>query len=192
MLYQHISFDKHFLRKFLPGVPLSLMARGKRTWAEKIKFLVQKQTFHNNFHLQKCLKGLFSFLWIVKTNSETSKFTAKWNLVLWAALITYEHTKCWFSSSYLEDLGIPEGIKSGNHKKCRSSFIFGFFFLKQYSFTKQHVNNIGFDSCHIGISTEHAWHNIPCLSHPGLVKWMAKPLLNDVGYKLRPKWLQEY
>lgn len=129
MLYQHISFDKHFLRKFLPGVPLSLTARGERTWAEKIRFYIQKQTFHNNFHLQKCLRGLFSFLWIVKTNSETLKFRAKWNPCPLNTLITSEHTKCWFSSSYLEDLGIPKGRKSGNHKKCGCILIAGFFLL---------------------------------------------------------------
>lgn len=130
MLYQHISFDKHFLRKFLPGVPSSLMARGERTWAEKIRFSIQKQTFHNNFHLQRCLRGLFSFLWIVKTNSETSKFTAKWNPCPLNSFNYIWAYKCWFSSSYLEDLGIPEGRKSGNHKKCSRSLIFGFFFLE--------------------------------------------------------------
>lgn len=78
MLYQHISFDKHFLRKFLPGVPLSLKARGERTWAEKIRFSIQKQAFHNNFHLQNIFEG-FIFL---PLNSE-NKF---WNLDIYSKM----------------------------------------------------------------------------------------------------------
>ena len=78
-MYQRISFDKHFLRKIFAWGSLVTYGQRRKNLSWKDQILVQKQTFHNNFHLQKCLKGLFSFLWIVKTNSETLKSTAKWN-----------------------------------------------------------------------------------------------------------------
>lgn len=92
--------------------------------------------------------------------------------------MTSERTKCWFSISHLKDLGIPEGIKSGNQKKCSSSFIFDFFFFKQYSFTEQYVSNTESDSCHIDVSRicmiPHSMSFIPRISEvdgKALLKW---------------------
>lgn len=101
---------------FCLGFPCHLQPEEKELEPKRSGFISRNRHFITISICKNVWGGYFH------SSEQWKQILKPWNLeqngihVLRTALITSEHTKCWFSSSYLEHLGIPEGRKSGNQE----------------------------------------------------------------------------